>query len=171
MKTAFVLLIWGFAAGLGFRIILDYYASPDALPRPPLTGAARVIDGDTIVIGGTHIRLMAIDAPESAQTCLTALNIPWRCGATATAYMRFLVDGKDVHCQQHGLDRYGRTLARCAVDGTDLGEAMVRSGFAIDYVRYDGEGRYREAQAEAKMAKRGIWQGDFLAPEQWRHRR
>jgi endonuclease YncB( thermonuclease family) len=34
-----------------------------------LIGRASIIDGDTIEIHGTHIRLWAIDAPESAQLC------------------------------------------------------------------------------------------------------
>ena len=35
-----------------------------------ITGTASVIDGDTIDIHGTRIRLHGIDAPESRQTCL-----------------------------------------------------------------------------------------------------
>ena len=34
-----------------------------------LVGAARVLDGDTLVIGETHVRLEGIDAPESHQAC------------------------------------------------------------------------------------------------------
>jgi endonuclease YncB( thermonuclease family) len=32
-------------------------------------GQARVIDGDTLVIAGQHIRLDGIDAPETKQVC------------------------------------------------------------------------------------------------------
>jgi len=34
-----------------------------------LTGPARVIDGDTIIVAGEHVRLEGIDAPERKQTC------------------------------------------------------------------------------------------------------
>src|SRR5262245_41250346 len=34
-----------------------------------LAGQATIIDGDTIEIHGTRVRLFGIDAPESAQTC------------------------------------------------------------------------------------------------------
>jgi endonuclease YncB( thermonuclease family) len=34
-----------------------------------LTGPANVIDGDTIVVSGRHVRLYALDAPEIDQTC------------------------------------------------------------------------------------------------------
>ncbi len=46
------------------------------------TGRATVIDGDTIEIHGERIRLDAIDAPESGQTC-EADGQPWRCGQQA----------------------------------------------------------------------------------------
>jgi endonuclease YncB( thermonuclease family) len=38
--------------------------APVSFPQP-LSGIARVIDGDTIEIRGTHIRLNGIDAPET----------------------------------------------------------------------------------------------------------
>jgi endonuclease YncB( thermonuclease family) len=34
-----------------------------------VAGPARVIDGDTIVINGEHVRLQGVDAPEADQTC------------------------------------------------------------------------------------------------------
>ena len=30
---------------------------------------------------------------------------------------------------------------------------------------------YMDAEVEARRAKRGVWQGDFIEPEEWRHRR
>ncbi len=36
-----------------------------------VSGPARVVDGDTIWIGETKIRLHGIDAPEMKQTCKT----------------------------------------------------------------------------------------------------
>ena len=44
-----------------------------------VSGAARVIDGDTLEIGGTRVRLHGIDAPESAQRC-RADGRSWPCG-------------------------------------------------------------------------------------------
>ena len=42
-----------------------------------LNGQASIIDGDTLEIHGTRIRLWGIDAPESNQLCrgMTATNI------------------------------------------------------------------------------------------------
>jgi hypothetical protein len=52
----------------------------NAEPRPAIIGKAWVIDGDTIEISGTRIRLEGIDAPESNQTCTDPKGKTWPCG-------------------------------------------------------------------------------------------
>ena len=47
------------------------------------TGQASIIDGDTIEVHGTRIRLWGIDAPESNQLCRGEDSIQYRCGAKA----------------------------------------------------------------------------------------
>jgi endonuclease YncB( thermonuclease family) len=48
----------------------------------------------------------------------------------------------------------------------DLGETLVRDGYAIDLGGAAGN-HYREAEAEAREAKRGIWRGTFEPPSDW----
>jgi hypothetical protein len=55
-------------------------------PRPvaladDLVGQASVIDGDTLEIHGTRIRLWGVDAPESGQLCRGEDSLQYRCGA------------------------------------------------------------------------------------------
>jgi hypothetical protein len=91
---------------------------------PPPTvhhGKAWVIDGDTVVISGTHIRLEGIDAPEKDQTCMDANGKPWACGQTATRELRGLIGGRDLTCDKRAEDRYQRALAVCKLpDGSDV---------------------------------------------------
>src|SRR5262245_57030534 len=98
----------------------------------PITGAARTIDGDTIQIAHYRIRLEGIDAPEWDQSCRDARGQPWSCGRTATQELAGLLRDRNVTCKPHGLDRYQRVLAVCALaDGLDINGWMVRQGWAV----------------------------------------
>ena len=136
-----------------------------ALPAAAQTGPARVVDGDTIDVAGTRIRLWGIDAPESRQKC-GRLGVAYACGQEATAHLRALVAGSEVACRPRTTDRYGRTVAVCRVDGFDIGAAMVRDGWALAFVRYSAD--YIVQEQEAQQAKRGMWAGTFAPPWEWR---
>lgn len=149
--------------------VIGYWAMPHA--QDTLRGVPYVIDGDTIIVNGTHVRLAAIDAPETDQTCADATGQAYRCGLLAASALEQEIAGRSVTCTQTDTDKYGRVVAYCVIGGLDLGEFMVRAGMAVDYTRYDPEGKYVEAQQDAKTAGRGIWQGAFTEPEIWRHRK
>ena len=127
-----------------------------------LEGRAQVTDGDTIRIGETRIRLKGVDAPEMEQRC-TRSRRSYACGETARQALIELVSGETVRCRASGRDRYKRVLARCTVDGRDVGAQMVEAGWAVSYGRdYDSE----EARAQRRSA--GLWEGDFERPQIWR---
>lgn len=146
-------------------------ASRDTDAKPGHTGfVVRVLDGDTLHVDGQRIRLDGIDAPELSQTCLDAQSRPWDCGQAARLRLAALVWGVRVACSPQGQDRYGRTLAVCSAgDIADIGAALVREGLAVNYDRYTSA--YRFDQLRARAAGRGLWQGEFQTPEQWRHSR
>lgn len=48
-----------------------------------LSGMPRIVDGDTLAIGATKVRLEGIDAPETDQVCLNASGVHWACGIDA----------------------------------------------------------------------------------------
>jgi endonuclease YncB( thermonuclease family) len=132
-----------------------------------IVGKAWVIDGDTIDIAGSRIRLQGIDAPETDQTCTDADKKTWRCGRAATRELVGLIAGRPLRCETSGFDRYRRVLAVCALpDGSDVNAWMVRQGWALAYY----SAVYRSEEAEAHAAKRGIWAGSFMPPWEWRHR-
>jgi len=59
--------------------IIGILAAFTAFPTlADVTGAARIVDGDTIWIGETKIRLYGIDAPEAKQLTRTATATPRR---------------------------------------------------------------------------------------------
>ncbi|MFN8734098.1 MAG: thermonuclease family protein [Hyphomonadaceae bacterium] len=132
----------------------------------PLQGRASVIDGDTLEVQGTRIRLFGIDAPESAQTCFDQSDRTYRCGQRAAFALADKVGARPVSCQPTGKDRYDRIVARCSVAGEDRQAWRVRNGHAWAVRRYSKA--YRPYEAEAKAAKAGMWAGSFEAPWDWR---
>lgn len=132
-----------------------------------LAGQGSVIDGDTLEIHGTRIRLWGIDAPESSQLCRGEDSLPYRCGAKAANELDRFIAGRAVSCEPVSRDVYGRTVATCSVAGVDLGDWLVRGGLAFDWPRYS-KGKYDSAQREADRAGRGVWAGSYVVP--WLYR-
>jgi len=134
---------------------------------PPFGPGAKIVsvDGDSLrAANGAEYRLFGIDAPELHQSCNEADGKSWLCGRAAKAKLTTLIKGGNVNCEARATDRFGRTVAVCSAEGVpDLGEAMVRDGYAIDLGGAAGN-PYRDAQAEAEAAKRGIWRGTFERP-------
>ncbi|WP_423227360.1 thermonuclease family protein [Paracoccus fontiphilus] len=135
-------------------------------PRAAIEGPARVIDGDTLVIGGWHTRILGIDAPELDQTCHASTGQTWACGRDARQALAARVGRRQVSCRVAGQDRYGRALARCATGGTDLAGWLVREGWAIP--AGNEQKRYRAASQKARANGAGMWRGSFIRPADWR---
>lgn len=129
------------------------------------SGSAEVVDGDTIDMTGTRIRLVGIDAAESAQQCRRD-GQAWDCGADAAAAMRELLSAGPIECSAQGFDSYGNTLATCRNALFDIGHEMVRRGLALP--SGDAPYEYAEARDLAKKLKFGMWAGEFDEPAAWR---
>jgi len=131
-----------------------------------VSGRARVIDGDSLRVGDTEIRLFGIDAFEGRQTCERG-GAPWACGDAAADRLRALVGSREIACEKKDTDSYGRTVAVCRNGGVDVGAEMVRSGLALAYRHYSND--YVDEENEARAAHRGAWAGTFTAPWDERH--
>jgi endonuclease YncB( thermonuclease family) len=150
------------SAALLFAAVAAAYAGET------ISGVARIVDGDTLAIGETKIRLEGIDAPETDQFCLDRNAAKWTCGVAARDHLIEHVGGRPLDCKPSGTDRYGRTLAVCSLAGEDLNGWMVREGFALAFVHYSTA--YVTDEDRARNAQRGLWSGSFIAPWDWRHR-
>ena len=124
-----------------------------------LSGSPRIVDGDTLEIGLTTLRLQGIDAPEVAQPG----------GRDAVAALARLVEGKLVRCDGTERDDYKRLIAKCYAGDADINAAMVRQGFAWAYVKYSQE--YVGLEHAAKNEQAGIWRGNPEPPWDYRSRR
>jgi endonuclease YncB( thermonuclease family) len=141
-------------------------AAPSSGSDSLVAGVAQVVDGDTIVVGETRVRLEGIDAPETSQTCQRRRLGWWACGTVATNHLASLIGDRPISCSPRGRDKYGRMLAVCFVDGRDINAAMVRQGYAWAFVKYSSTYVREEAQARAEGV--GIWQGEATPPWEFR---
>ena len=110
-----------------------------------LRGHCYVVDGDTIVINNTNIRLAGIDAPEMDQ--------PY--GNTAKWALHKLCKGHVITAEFADHFSYERHVATCYLpDGRDLSSEMVAQGLALDWHRFSG-GKYRHLEPEG--VRRKLW--------------
>ncbi|MEC3860368.1 thermonuclease family protein [Mesobacterium sp. TK19101] len=132
-----------------------------------VSGPIRVIDGDTLDVGGTRVRLHGIDAPERDQMC-GGNGVPgWRCGAWVVGEVRARYQGQWAACVQTDYDqRYERIVAKCFVDGQDIGQRLVRDGLAFAYRKYSKD--YDLDEKGAAVNDRGLHGQGVQAPSAYR---
>jgi endonuclease YncB( thermonuclease family) len=119
-------------------VVLVPTPSSDAEPEAALVGRCWVIDGDTIEIAGTRIRLFGIDAPE--------LDDPY--GKNAKWTLAQLCKGAEIRAVFSGDLSHDRTVATCYLpDGRDLSAELVKLGVAIDWPKFSN-GKYRHLEPE-----------------------
>lgn len=125
-------------------------------PNWPITAkVARVIDGDTVVLGnGEKIRYEAVDAPEKYEH--------W--GEEAKKLNTELTLDKTVRLESGRDERdiYGRLLAYVWVGDLLVNEKLIERGYA-KIIRYPKEGEYRyqerleKAEEWARDHSLGVW--------------
>lgn len=132
-------------------------------PGAVIAGPATVIDGDTLEVAGTRIRIHGIDAPERGQICQRADGTPWPCGTRSTEAARSRFGGRTLRCEDLGERSWGRVVARCWQDGEDVAAVLLRAGmvracprFARRHSHAHG---YTAIERAAMDAGRGLFDG------------
>lgn len=104
-----------------------------------VAGRAEIVDGDTLVVGETTIRLQGIDAAESRRRCVGESRQITRPGDLAQDMLGTLAGG-GVACSGSEMDPYGRLVAKCkSSNGEDIGRSLVESGLAWAFVKYSSD--------------------------------
>ncbi len=142
-------------------------------PVPPIAASAlplsieaevdSIDDGDSFVArapghGRLRVRLHAVDTPERVQAY----------GAEARDALRGLIEGRRVALDCYKRDPRGRAVCRVALERNgariDVGLLMVERGLAwhyrafIDEQSADERRALQAAEAQARSARRGLWQ-------------
>ena len=132
---------------------------------PPAIGTLRavavqvaVIDGETLLLHDTVIRLQGISAPARGRACgtasseIVAAGDAADCGAAAANALAGLVRGKDVACRLDGRDRQGTAQGFCEAGGVDLNRMLVAHGWARA-----GDPGFGGEEAQARRDHLGLW--------------
>jgi micrococcal nuclease len=145
-------------AGVAVVAAIAACGDPGSPCGPRAAMVERVIDGDTIVVGGgVKIRYLLVNTPEATDghdQCY---------GANAARFNADLVLGRaiqldyDVQCE----DAFGRTLAYVTVDGEDVNRLLIERGYGcVLHIPPDGDaraGEFQALQAAARSTGRGLW--------------
>jgi len=142
-----------------------------------ISGNAQIIDGDTIKINSKKIRLYGIDAPEFKQMCkkpyLTIIFfifiIDYPCGKISTQKLQKKINNKVITCKILDVDRYKRFIGECYKRNLNLNSWLVSNGYAVAYRKYSK--KYISNEINAKNEKKGLWQGKFEMPWDFRRKK
>jgi len=150
------------------KVLLSLVAVLLATPADadPINGPAKAVDPTVIDINGRRIMLFGIDSVMRKQNCTIDGKV-WQCWPVAVRNLEILLDQGPATCEATGEpDVFGRILARCTINGQSLNEQLVRKGWAV--ARPSETTDYVAAEAAAREAKLGLWQGQFQMPAAFR---
>lgn len=130
-----------------------------------VSGPARTVDADIIMVDKQRVILWGVDAPERDQHCFIN-DMKWACWDGAKQAMDEILATGDAICTLTGAaDPFGRRHGTCTINGVDVGETFVRTGMGRAYI--DQTDIYLAAEEEAKAAQLGVWQAGARVDDPW----
>ena len=139
-----------------------------------ITGHAEVTDGDTIKINTFKIRLNGIDAPEKKQKCkrpyleifIFIFYEDYSCGQKSTEALIKKINNQKITCKISNVDYFKRLIGECYKRKINLNAWLVSNGYAVAFRKYSK--KYVSHETLAKQEKKGMWQGKFEMPWDYR---
>lgn len=120
----------------------------------------KVIDAGTLGTEDLLVRIAHISPLKPDETCVSRVGGTWPCGARARTALRGLIRMFTIVCQKTEDLGPRQIAATCMRRKTDIGEWLVRYGWADP--AENAPQNYLELAAEAKKNKRGKWQAEWL---------
>jgi endonuclease YncB( thermonuclease family) len=122
-----------------------------------IKGAAAVIDGNTMDVGGTRIGLVKYRACSPGQIAKTP-DGSFDCGEWAKKGLSKIAEGQEMECGGGLLDDNGQLFLDCLrADGKDVGLMMIEEGYGFPSKIYPMTPEMQKALDGAKSKKTGIW--------------
>jgi endonuclease YncB( thermonuclease family) len=120
-----------------------------------IAGRVTVVDGETLQIAATRVRLAGIAQSADDHVCERTDDERWKCGPRALNALDEFLEESIVSCTLKDNDEQGRLVATCFAGGTDIALWLIRGGLAT---AAPANSRYMKAEGEARAAKRGMWE-------------
>ncbi len=111
-----------------------------------------IVDGQTLWLNGSLVRLKGVDAPPRGRLCRKSDGTFFDCGAAAVAQLAELTHTRAITCQLDGADSAGFALGACTAGDVDLNRGMIASGWA-----HASSNNFRADEAGARDKHLGIW--------------
>ena len=139
-----------------------------------ISGYAKVTDGDTLKINTFKIRLNGIDAPEKKQQCekpylsifIFTFYEEYSCGLISTEALTKKINNQKIKCKILDIDYFKRFIGECYERNTNLNSWLVLNGYAVAFRKYSK--KYVSDEILAKQESKGLWQGKFDMPCDYR---
>lgn len=132
---------------------------------PAVYGSVQVVSADTLLMRNHYIHLYGIDGPEVNQTCANSRGRAYACGKEAARWLQGWILDNEIECRVLKQDSKNNVVATCAYGQYDIGAALVSAGWAVTL---PGNSIYQPYELQAQKAQRGMWQGQFYKPWDWR---
>ncbi len=136
------------------------------LKYPAVFGLARVLSGDTLVMGDHIIKLYGIAAPDIKQNCAARDGRGYRCGQQSAKWLSEWLADNEIKCHIIKDDGHGTLTGVCLIGEYDIGAAIVNAGWAV--ANPQDTQIYLAYQEQASVNRRGLWDGKFYMPWDWR---
>ncbi|ODS87182.1 MAG: hypothetical protein BGO83_08485 [Devosia sp. 66-14] len=155
---------------LGLAALALTLAVSGAVAQDVVSGAAKVVDADIIMVDKQRVILWAVDAPERPQKCYVG-ELLWDCYGAARQALGELIGSGEASCTltPGEPDKFNRRYGVCTSAGKDIGAELVRLGMARAFLEQGDD--YVAQEEEAKAAQIGVFQPGAKIDAPWEFRK
>jgi endonuclease YncB( thermonuclease family) len=143
--------------GTGILLTVVIIASVRGVAAEQISGSARAVKGDTVILKGARVRLYGIEAPPPDEQCPGG-DGAWPCGVESRAALAQLISGIQLQCEIRRKVGHGKWRATCLARGRDVALEQVLHGWARAVPGISDV--YLRAESAARDADVGLWRGE-----------
>ena len=135
---------------------------------PSIEGEGHVISGSVLLVNGLFVKLLGIEAPDPQQTCANRYGAGYYCGQEAIIWLQNWLNERPVRCHVLGdvINQWATGICFVEEYKYDVAAVVVNAGWAVAYTKNTDV--YVPYEQQAAENKRGLWQGSFYKPWDWR---